>query len=253
MANTSQWTDVISVAIGNFHTLGLKSDGTVVATGGNTYGTLDVEHWENVVQIAAGTKFSMALFADGTVRFASDDYGFKYDTWENIRLIYANGPKAIGIKFDGTVIIEADDHSDDCDCCAVSSWRDIVAVASSDWMTVGVKSNGTVITTNKALSNAVSAWRNIIAVGVCGTDTIVGLTKDGSIVVASSDADRNAVLFKAEKWDNIVAIATGYWHIIGLKEDGTVVATPIVEGSKLYPNDEGQCEVSDWKNVQIPE
>ena len=166
-------------------------------------------------------------------------------------MIYANGPKAIGIRIDGTVII-ASEHGDSCACCAVSSWRDLVAIASSDWMTVGVKSNGTVITTNDTLSSAVSAWRDIIVVEICGSDTIVGLTTDGSVVVASEDPEKNAVLFKAESWNNVAAIATGYWHIIGLKEDGTVVTTPIVEGSKLYPNDDGQCNVSGWTNIKVP-
>ena len=32
------WTDIIQVAAGEWHTVGLKSDGTVVAVGSNIYG-----------------------------------------------------------------------------------------------------------------------------------------------------------------------------------------------------------------------
>ena len=36
------------------HTVGLKSDGTVVAVGYNDYGQLNVGSWSSIVQVAAG-------------------------------------------------------------------------------------------------------------------------------------------------------------------------------------------------------
>ena len=36
------------------HTVGLKSDGTVVAVGDNYFGQLDVGSWSDIVQVAAG-------------------------------------------------------------------------------------------------------------------------------------------------------------------------------------------------------
>ena len=49
-------------------------------------------------------------------------------------------------------------------------------------------------------------------------------------------------------WDRIAArevISAGYKHTVGLRADGTVVAV----GS----SDDGQCDVSDWTNIRIPE
>ena len=40
------WTDIVSVSTGNHHTVGVKSDGTVIATGSNYYGQSDVESWK---------------------------------------------------------------------------------------------------------------------------------------------------------------------------------------------------------------
>ena len=37
-----------------YHTVGLKSDGTVVAVGDNSYGQLNVGSWSGIVQVAAG-------------------------------------------------------------------------------------------------------------------------------------------------------------------------------------------------------
>ena len=45
-------------------------------------------------------------------------------------------------------------------------------------------------------------------------------------------------------WTDIVAISAGYWHTVGLKADGTVVAVGY--------NEFGQCDVSGWTNIKVP-
>ena len=49
------------------HTVGLKSDGTVVAVGNNSHGQLDVGSWSGIVQVAAGVDHTVGLKSDGTV------------------------------------------------------------------------------------------------------------------------------------------------------------------------------------------
>jgi len=44
--NVSGWRDIVAVSAGEFHTVGLKSDGTVVAAGWNGYGQCDVSGWD---------------------------------------------------------------------------------------------------------------------------------------------------------------------------------------------------------------
>ncbi len=44
-----------------------------------------------------------------------------------------------------------------------------------------------------------------------------------------------------QNWDNIVAISAGFFHTVGLRSDGTVVATGY--------NGDGQCDVQNWKDV----
>ena len=39
------WTDIAQVAAGSYHTVGLKSNGTVVAVGDNYYGQCDIGGW----------------------------------------------------------------------------------------------------------------------------------------------------------------------------------------------------------------
>ena len=63
--------------------------------------------------------------------------------------------------------------------------------------------------------------------------------KADGTVVATGDNGSGRC--KESYWTDIVSIAAGGWHTVGLKTDGTVVAT----GSSVY----GQCNVSDWTDI----
>ena len=61
-------TNVTAIAAGTFHSLALKSDGTVIAWGINSYGQTNCPPGlTNVVSVAAGYSHSLALKADGTI------------------------------------------------------------------------------------------------------------------------------------------------------------------------------------------
>ncbi len=60
--------DVVGIAAGEWHSLALRHDGTVIAWGNNAYGQTNVPPGlTNVVAIAAGYYHNLALKADGTV------------------------------------------------------------------------------------------------------------------------------------------------------------------------------------------
>jgi alpha-tubulin suppressor-like RCC1 family protein len=42
----SGWIDIVKVAAGEYHTVGLKGDGTVVAVGCNDYRQCEVGDWD---------------------------------------------------------------------------------------------------------------------------------------------------------------------------------------------------------------
>ena len=78
------FTDVAATAGGTYHTLVLRTDGTVWGCGWNTvgqigdgttmprWGLVQVKGLTNVVAIAAGDTHSLALRSDGTVCAAAD-------------------------------------------------------------------------------------------------------------------------------------------------------------------------------------
>ena len=63
----SEWKDIVAVSAGFFHTVGLKSDGTVTATGDNGFSQCDVSDWKDIIAISAGNNYTVALRLDGTV------------------------------------------------------------------------------------------------------------------------------------------------------------------------------------------
>ena len=56
-----------SIAAGGYHTVGVKSDGTVVAVGDNSKGQCNITNWTHSVRVAAGARHTVRLKDDGTV------------------------------------------------------------------------------------------------------------------------------------------------------------------------------------------
>ena len=46
--DVSDWSDIVAVSAGGYHTVGLKSDGTVIAVGNNDCGQCDVSDWSGL-------------------------------------------------------------------------------------------------------------------------------------------------------------------------------------------------------------
>ena len=158
--NVNSWTDIVAIAAGDYHTTGLKADGTVVAVGSNKYGQCDVGSWTDIVALASGGNHTIGLKADGTVvAVGENDYGqCDVDSWTDIVAIVAGQYNTIGLKADGTVIAIKDNTYGQCD---VGSWTDIVAIASGTFYTVGLKADGTVVAAgvNDLNQGDVSDWK----------------------------------------------------------------------------------------------
>lgn len=65
----------------------------------------------------------------------------------------------------------------------------------------------------------VSSWRDIIAIASGNTHTLV-LKSDGTVVAAGFNEYGQ---LNVSTWSDIIAIAAGAWLSLGLKSDGTVV------------------------------
>lgn len=59
--------DITAVSAGDSHTVGLKSDGTVVTAGVGFGDNIDVKEWTDIISVSAGPYHTVGLKSDGTV------------------------------------------------------------------------------------------------------------------------------------------------------------------------------------------
>ena len=245
--DVSDWKDIVAISVEIYHTVGLKADGTVVAVGYNKDGQCDVSGWKDIVAISAGGHHTVGLKADGTVVAVGDNEYGQCDVgdWEDIVAISAGGPYTVGLKANGTVVAVGDNEYGQCD---VGDWEDIVAISAGYYHTVGLKADGTVVTvgSNKYGQCDVGGWKDIVAISAEERHT-VGLKADSTVVAVGSNKQGQC---NVSDWTGIVAISAGFNYTIGLKADGTVVAVGKNEDSS--GNHVGQCDVSGWKDIKIP-
>ena len=81
-----EWKNIVAFASGDNHTVGLKSDGSLVVTG--NYGLFEpVESWTDVVAVSAGACHIVGLKANGTAVVAQA-FGNELDIsgWSVIRI-----------------------------------------------------------------------------------------------------------------------------------------------------------------------
>ena len=134
------------VAAGYFHTVGLRSHGTVVAVGYSYrhYGQCNVDDWTDITQVTAGYAHTVGLKTDGTVTaLGYNAHGqCNVGNWSNIIQVAGDYYHTVGLKSDGTVVAVGDNRKGQCD---VGGWTDIVQVTAGYAHTVGLKEDGTVV------------------------------------------------------------------------------------------------------------
>lgn len=280
------WDEVAvreTLCAGNSHTVALKNDGTVVATGKNNYGQCDVSGWKDIIAISAGRGHTVGLKSDGTVLAIGYDEGGRLavDGWTDIVAISARGTHTVGLKCDGTVVVAGYNGDGRCD---VEEWQDVIAIDAGTYHTIGLKVDGTVLAvgSNEYHQCEVGSWSNIIAISG-GESLTIGIRSNGTAIVTKkargyadngkhdvgdwnnivaicagsgfnlgvqangkvvSVGEINQDMSGTSKWSNIVAASVNFYHVVGLRADGTVVAT----GS----NEDGRCDVSSWTNIKLP-
>ena len=240
--DVENWANIVSISNGANYTVGLKTDGTVVAVGYNYDSQCDVDNWSDIVSISAGERHTVGLKSDGTVvAVGNNSYGqCDVGDWIDIIAISAGYDHTVGLKADGTVVAVGNTKNGQCD---VKSWADITAVSAGCFYTVGLKSDGTVVAVGSAKYGQcdVEDWTEIVSVSAGGFHT-VGLKSDGTVITAGDNGkgQRNVIT-----WTDIVAVSAGFSHTVGLKADGTVVA--------VGDNQSGQCDVEGWKDIKVPD
>ncbi|MGN1411791.1 MAG: RCC1 domain-containing protein [Oscillospiraceae bacterium] len=229
------------------HTVALKNDGTVIATGSNIYHQCDVQDWTDIVSISASDNYTIGLKENHTIEvtnYVKSWNNFNLSEWIDLADIYSSNEYLLGIKLDGTILVAGNPNGE------VSNWNDIVKTSRGLYHMAKLNDDGSVTAVGENGFNQceVKGWKDIIEVSATNgyPDVIsfesyshtVGLKSDGTVLATGYNGNHQC---DVQSWTDIVSIATGTAHTVGLKRDGTVVAT----GNDDY----SQCEVSNWKDV----
>jgi|GEM_PF-473423 len=221
-----------AIAAGEYHTLGLKNDGTVWAWGLNDHNQLgqtsitssnvplQVPGLTNVIAISAGGYHSMALKSDGTV----------WDWGDNVKGETGNGTNS----------------STTSTPTQVPSFTNVIAIGAGGSHSMALKSDNTVWTwgdnaTNQLGSNVIASSNvpfqvpgltNVIAISA-GFEHSVALKSDNTVWSWGLNADgqlgnggviTGGVPVQASGLTGVSAIAAGDFYTLALKSDGTVQA-----------------------------
>ena len=177
----------------------------------------------------------IAFLKDGRIA-ATPIYGFDVSDWSGIVDITRNIELAhlIGLKNDGTLVCTGENENGACD---VSEWTDIISVATGYNGTLGLKLDGTAVCTLDSFCE--SYWNDVVSIYSVPWNDFLGVKADGEAVYYNTQYGSQRV--QDSKWNDLVKVSTGYHHLVGVKQDGTVVAV----GENSY----GQCDVNEWRDI----
>ena len=225
----------LAISAGAYHSLALKSGGTVAAWGaGTTYNPNDGSDYgqsiipaglANVTAIAGGEWFSMALKSNGkVVVWGRNDYGQTNVPagLSNVVVIAAGAYHSLALKSNGRVVAWGRNTFGQTNVPAGLS--NVMAIAGGGLHSLALKSGGTVVAwgeNNQGQANVPAGLSNVVAIAA-GEFHSLALKSNGTVVAWGYDG--NGQINVPAGLSNVVAIAGGWLHNLALKSNGTVVA-----------------------------
>lgn len=121
-------------------------------------------------------------------------------------------------------------------------WTDIVHIVANDGMIYGLKQDGTICfsynkynSDERMLKKRLAAWKDIVQ--IAGERYLYGVKSDGTVCGTGS-------FYYFRQWTGITAIAVSDYAIVGIKEDGTLVAE--CKASSGFQAE----EIADWDEIE---
>jgi len=228
----SDATNLVAIAAGAWHSLGLCANGSVVAWGDDDAGQCDVPAGlTNALAIAAGGYHSLAVQADGNVAAwgANDSgqidvptglgqvIGVSAGTWHSLALLRAGTVKAWGDNSWGQSSVPV-------------GLSNVLAIAAGGNHNLALRTNGTVMAWGDNTDDEGNfVGQSVVPTGLTGVVAIaagayhsLAVRSDGT-VVAWGDNSQGQISVPPGL-SNVVAVAGGGAHSLALKADGTIAA-----------------------------
>jgi alpha-tubulin suppressor-like RCC1 family protein len=227
-------TGIKAIAGGGYHTVALKTDGTVAAWGWDDFGQTDVPVGLNgVIAVSAGLYHTVALKSDGTVVAWGAITGICFPNCgqsnvpaglTGVIAISAGRVHTMALKSDGTVVVWGAVGYDLGQTNVPAGLTGVKAIAAGAYHNLAVKNDGTVVAwgwNDQGQINVPADLTDVKAVAA-GYEHSVALKNDGTVVVWG---DNGGFLTNVPAGlSGVTAIAANWDGTQALKSDGTVVA-----------------------------
>ena len=250
--DVSEWRDIKAVAAGPGYSVGLKEDGRVVTAGRNNFGQRKVVWWRDIVAISAGARHILGLRADGIVVATGQNRNGECNirSWRNIVGVSAGYLCTFGIKKDYRVLMKGNIKGSKLEVSGLTAVQDIVN--PYPYRAVALKRNGRLLALRQSggndeaadmLQRSLDRWQDVKQLSA-GPDYFAGLFADGTVRVLAYYWVASGIECNPDDWVDMVAIAAGRFHLIGVRKDGSMTAV-MMHPSKTM--NKGQCKVRDWR------
>jgi alpha-tubulin suppressor-like RCC1 family protein len=231
-------TNIVAIAAGEEHSLGLRRDGTVVGWGYNVSGqTNPPVGLSKVVAIAGAGYACLALRSDGTaVGWGTSYYGQTAVPvgLTNLVAIAGGDTHSLGLRVDGSVVAWGQGYFGQATVPLNAS--NVIAIASGAEHSLALRADGTVLAwgrSNYGQTSVPAGLSNVIAIAGGGNHS-VALRADGS-VVGWGDSPYGNRNFPSWWLSNAVAVADMDSYSVALRADGTPWAWGYYYAPYVYP------------------
>ncbi|MBQ3489873.1 MAG: hypothetical protein IJA86_04720 [Clostridia bacterium] len=138
-----------------------------------------------------------------------------------------------GVLADGTVRALGDNGAQQCD---VSDWTDIIKIKCGPLRTIGLRKDGTVLSTKGDIfedgrfpGEGIEKFHDIVDIA-CGLFHNVGLKSDGTVLACGLNDDGQC---NVENWTNVKNIYAAHKHTIAVCNDGSLLYCGAKDGGAL--------------------
>ena len=169
----SEWRNIVDIAAGRAHVLGVDSNGRVHCVGDNSNGACDIADARNAVKVFATSDGSIVLDNNGSLTYSGSFIGSgSLKNYTDILDIASSSSILAVLTKDQHVDVFTRDSGN---YLVAESWSDIVDVACGDSFVAGLDSFGKVHIEidNDAIISQVEEWSNIIAIDAA-SDYLIG-------------------------------------------------------------------------------